>query len=120
MVSLKARMFERRLFTIQHILGDLWKFHRSMTRPFFNRDRISHFDNFDRHAEDAIRQFKNRLYEGHPVDFQVHLFCLFKMIGRTDYCCRTWFRGLHSTRPQNSSSATMWVRSLVSFLILSM
>jgi hypothetical protein len=42
-----------------------------MTRPFFSRDRISHFDNFDRHAEDAIRQFKNRLHEGYPVDFQV-------------------------------------------------
>ncbi|KIM42749.1 hypothetical protein M413DRAFT_123126 [Hebeloma cylindrosporum] len=54
--------------------GELWKFHRSMTRPFFSRDRISHFDNFDRHAEDAIRQFKNRLHEGHPVDFQVRFF----------------------------------------------
>ena len=42
-----------------------------MTRPFFSRDRISHFGNFDRHAEDAIRQFKNRLREGYPVDFQV-------------------------------------------------
>lgn len=41
-----------------------------MTRPFFSRDRISHFDNFDRHAEDAIGQLKNRLREGHPVDFQ--------------------------------------------------
>ncbi|KAF8959382.1 cytochrome P450 [Flammula alnicola] len=50
--------------------GELWKFHRSMTRPFFSRDRISHFDNFDRHAEDAIRQLKHRLREGHPVDFQ--------------------------------------------------
>jgi cytochrome P450 len=54
--------------------GELWKFHRSMTRPFFNRDRISHFDNFDRHAEDVLRQLKNRLHEGHPVNFQVHIF----------------------------------------------
>ena len=45
-----------------------------MTRPFFSRNRISHFDNFDRHAEDAIRQLKNRLHEGHPVNFQVHFF----------------------------------------------
>ena len=35
-----------------------------MTRPFFNRDGISHFDNFDRHAEDALRQLKNRLHDG--------------------------------------------------------
>ena len=78
MVSLGAPMFESRLFTVttQHFfsLGELWKFHRSMTRPFFNRDRISHFDNFDRHAEDAIRQLKNRLDEGHPINFQVHFF----------------------------------------------
>jgi hypothetical protein len=42
-----------------------------MTRPFFSKDRISHFDNFDRHADDALGQLKARLREGHPVDFQV-------------------------------------------------
>lgn len=41
-----------------------------MTRPFFSKDRISHFDNFDRHAGDAIHLLKQRLREGHPVDFQ--------------------------------------------------
>ncbi|EIW81948.1 cytochrome P450 monooxygenase pc-2 [Coniophora puteana RWD-64-598 SS2] len=50
--------------------GETWKFHRSMTRPFFTKDRISHFDNFDRHAEDALAQAKARLREGHPADFQ--------------------------------------------------
>ncbi|KAL1723989.1 cytochrome P450 [Schizophyllum commune] len=44
-------------------------FHRSMTRPFFTRDRISHFALFDRHAEEAIALVKQRLREGHPVDF---------------------------------------------------
>ncbi|PPQ86757.1 hypothetical protein CVT25_012402 [Psilocybe cyanescens] len=38
--------------------GELWK------------ERISHFDNFDRHAEDAISLLKTRFREGHPVDFQ--------------------------------------------------
>lgn len=41
-----------------------------MTRPFFSRDRISDFDIFERHAEDAIHQMKLRLCEGYPVDFQ--------------------------------------------------
>ncbi|KAH7888187.1 cytochrome P450 [Phlebopus sp. FC_14] len=50
--------------------GDIWKFHRSMTRPFFSKDRISHFDIFEKHAEDAIAQLKARLREGYPVDFQ--------------------------------------------------
>ncbi|KAJ7023152.1 cytochrome P450 [Mycena alexandri] len=50
--------------------GEMWKFHRQMTRPFFHRERISDFDLFDHHAENAIAQLKARLREGHPADFQ--------------------------------------------------
>ncbi|KAF7969358.1 hypothetical protein HWV62_27476 [Athelia sp. TMB] len=49
---------------------DMWKFHRSMTRPFFTRDRISEFDNFDRHAELMISAMKARMRAGHAIDFQ--------------------------------------------------
>jgi hypothetical protein len=41
-----------------------------MTRPFFSQERISHFNIFDRHAEDAIMRMKSRFRAGHPVDFQ--------------------------------------------------
>ncbi|KAG5719961.1 Cytochrome P450 52A3 [Termitomyces sp. T112] len=50
--------------------GDMWRFHRAMTRPFFSKDRITHFDIFERHAQDAIQQLKSRLKEGFPVDIQ--------------------------------------------------
>ncbi|KAI6039227.1 cytochrome P450 [Pisolithus marmoratus] len=50
--------------------GEIWKFHRSMTRPFFSKDRISHFDIFEKHASDALNQAKVRLQQGFPVDFQ--------------------------------------------------
>ncbi|KAK0439708.1 cytochrome P450 [Desarmillaria tabescens] len=50
--------------------GDIWKFHRTMTRPLFNKDRISDFDNFERHASSTLSQIKSRLREGYPVDFQ--------------------------------------------------
>ncbi|KAG6374893.1 cytochrome P450 [Boletus reticuloceps] len=50
--------------------ADIWKFHRTMTRPFFTRDRISDFDIFEKHAEDAIRQMKIRMRQGYSVDFQ--------------------------------------------------
>ncbi|KAE9407488.1 cytochrome P450 [Gymnopus androsaceus JB14] len=50
--------------------GDMWKFHRSMTRPFFTRDRITHFDMFDRHAETFISLMKGRFRSGYAVDFQ--------------------------------------------------
>ncbi|KAF9460985.1 cytochrome P450 monooxygenase pc-3 [Collybia nuda] len=50
--------------------GDMWKFHRTITRPFFTKDRISHFDVFESHANDAIEQATNRLDDGYPIDFQ--------------------------------------------------
>ncbi|KAJ7174475.1 cytochrome P450 monooxygenase pc-2 [Mycena filopes] len=50
--------------------NEMWKFHRSMTRPFFSRDRISDFDIFDKHANDAVGQAAARLNEGYPVDIQ--------------------------------------------------
>lgn len=42
-----------------------------MTRPFFNKERVTDFDIFDHRANDAIRQAKARLAAGYPIDFQV-------------------------------------------------
>ncbi|EIM92719.1 cytochrome P450 monooxygenase pc-2 [Stereum hirsutum FP-91666 SS1] len=50
--------------------GDMWKYHRTMTRPFFTKDRISDFENFDRHAMASITLAKERLRTGFPIDFQ--------------------------------------------------
>ncbi|TFK22821.1 cytochrome P450 monooxygenase pc-3 [Coprinopsis marcescibilis] len=50
--------------------GDLWKFHRNMARPYFSRDRISDFDNFDKHSQLAIQKMKARFAQGFAVDFQ--------------------------------------------------
>ncbi|OBZ66746.1 hypothetical protein A0H81_13207 [Grifola frondosa] len=33
--------------------GEMWKFHRSMTRPFISRERISHFELFGRHTDEG-------------------------------------------------------------------
>ena len=49
----------------------LYRFHRGMTRPFFSKDRISHFETFDGHAADAIKQVKARMKQGYAVDVQV-------------------------------------------------
>ncbi|KAJ7924700.1 cytochrome P450 monooxygenase pc-3 [Mycena leptocephala] len=49
---------------------EMWKFHRSLSRPFFSRERISDFDIFDRHARDAVSHMRQRLAEGYPVDIQ--------------------------------------------------
>ncbi|KAJ3737799.1 cytochrome P450 [Lentinula guzmanii] len=50
--------------------GEMWKFHRNMTRPFFSKTRISDFDIFKRHADDIISAMKKRLAEGYPIEFQ--------------------------------------------------
>ncbi|KDR78034.1 hypothetical protein GALMADRAFT_64763 [Galerina marginata CBS 339.88] len=50
--------------------GEMWKFHRSITRPMFTREKISHFDLFDRRAFQVITKLRERLREGYAVDFQ--------------------------------------------------
>ncbi|KDR74320.1 hypothetical protein GALMADRAFT_250135 [Galerina marginata CBS 339.88] len=50
--------------------GAMWKFHRSITRPFFTRERISDFEIYDRNCELSLKQAKKRVAEGYPVDFQ--------------------------------------------------
>ncbi|KAG6918740.1 hypothetical protein DXG01_012225, partial [Tephrocybe rancida] len=50
--------------------GDMWKFHRSMHRPFYTRDRISDFDLFDRYASTVFTLIKERMRNGHAIGFQ--------------------------------------------------
>jgi hypothetical protein len=47
------------------------RFHRSVTRPFFHKERITDFDIFDRRARDALEQAATRIADGYPIDFQV-------------------------------------------------
>ncbi|KAG1862400.1 cytochrome P450 [Suillus tomentosus] len=50
--------------------GETWKLHRTMTRPFFTHDRISHFEIFDRHASRTIALAKDRSRMDLAIDFQ--------------------------------------------------
>ncbi|THU87636.1 cytochrome P450 [Dendrothele bispora CBS 962.96] len=78
--------------------GDMWKLHRSMTRPFFTRDRITHFELFDRHALICIQQMKKRLEEGYPVDFQ-DLMGRFTLDAATEFLFGTCFHCLEDGLP---------------------
>ncbi|TFK64712.1 cytochrome P450 [Pluteus cervinus] len=78
--------------------GDMWKFHRSMSRPFFSKDRVQHFDVFDRHAEDALGQMKARLKQGFPVDFQ-DLVSRFTLDSATEFLCGQDIRSLSAGLP---------------------
>ncbi|KAJ6577650.1 cytochrome P450 [Mycena capillaripes] len=69
---------ERFKYGMRSVLGtgvfnsdsDQWKFHRQMTRPYFARDRISHFEIFSRHADDVVSLLRQRMKAGYAVDFQ--------------------------------------------------
>ncbi|KAJ7644067.1 cytochrome P450 [Roridomyces roridus] len=78
--------------------GDMWKFHRSMTRPFFNRDRVSHFETFDRHADILIGLLRTRMKTGHAIDFQ-DLIGRFTMDSATEFLFGTSLKSLHASLP---------------------
>uniref|UniRef100_A0A8H7XXG4 Cytochrome P450 n=1 Tax=Psilocybe cubensis TaxID=181762 RepID=A0A8H7XXG4_PSICU len=48
----------------------MWKFHRSMTRPFFTRERISDFEIYDRNWDLSLKLAKQRIEEGYSIDVQ--------------------------------------------------
>ncbi|EKM60409.1 uncharacterized protein PHACADRAFT_83524 [Phanerochaete carnosa HHB-10118-sp] len=83
--------------------GDLWKFHRAMTRPFFSRDRISHFDVFDRHAEEALNHAKARVSEGVPFDWQ-DLVSRFTLDSATEFLFGKDVRSLSAPLPYPPTS----------------
>ncbi|EIN04100.1 cytochrome P450 [Punctularia strigosozonata HHB-11173 SS5] len=90
---------------------ELWKFHRSMTRPFFVRARISDFDVFDRHAQDAIRLLKSRAREGYAVDLQ-DLFSRFTLDSATEFLFGYDVRSLSESLPYpHSASPTPYASS---------
>ena len=68
----------------------MWKFHRSITRPFFNKERISDFDIFDEHASSAIAQAKDRAAAGYPIEFQVGSFGDFLYDTGVDVVFQDW------------------------------
>ena len=46
------------------------RFHRSITRPFFSKDRINDFEIFDRHADLVVSKLKERFSRGIAVNVQ--------------------------------------------------
>ncbi|KAI0799694.1 cytochrome P450 monooxygenase pc-3 [Irpex lacteus] len=78
--------------------GDMWKFHRTMTRPFFTKDRISHFDIFDRHADYTIAKIKKRNREGYAIDFQ-DVVARFTLDAATEFLFGTCVRSLETVLP---------------------
>ncbi|KAL5533818.1 hypothetical protein ACEPAG_278 [Sanghuangporus baumii] len=85
--------------------GEMWKFHRSMTRPFFSKDRISHFEIFGRHADEALVLLKSRMREGHAVDIQ-DLVARFTLDSATEFLFGHCVHILHAGLPYSPNLAS--------------
>ncbi|KAF8307690.1 cytochrome P450 monooxygenase pc-1 [Clavulina sp. PMI_390] len=64
--------------------GDLWKFHRTLTRPFFTRDRTSDFKIFDKHANAILEILRDASRTGTPLDIQ-DVFARFTLDSATEF-----------------------------------
>lgn len=78
--------------------GEMWKWHRAMTRPFFNKDRISHFELFDRRSVQAIAKMTERFRSGYAVDFQ-DLVSRFTIDSATEFLFDSCVDSLHQPLP---------------------
>ncbi|KAJ7857738.1 cytochrome P450 [Mycena olivaceomarginata] len=84
--------------TLVLTMCEMWKFHRSLSRPYFSRDRISHFEMFDRHADDVISLIKERMKSGYAIDFQ-DLIGRFTMDSATEFLFGSCVNSLHASLP---------------------
>jgi len=73
-----------------------------MSRQFFTKDKISHFDNFDRHADIVISKLKDRFREGVAVDVQ-DLFCRFTIDSASEFLFGSDVRSLSADLPYPST-----------------
>ncbi|KDQ14076.1 hypothetical protein BOTBODRAFT_132971 [Botryobasidium botryosum FD-172 SS1] len=64
--------------------GETWKFHRSMARPFFVRERVSDFDYFERHSAKVISIMEHMSARSEACDFQ-DLFQKFTLDTTTEF-----------------------------------
>ncbi|KAI0916862.1 hypothetical protein AcW1_007802 [Taiwanofungus camphoratus] len=87
--------------------GEMWKFHRSMSRPFFSRDRISDFALFARHADVALSAMRARTRSGSPIDFQDVMF-RFALDSATEFLFGSCVHSLRAILP-GASGATAQV-----------
>ncbi|KAF4616028.1 hypothetical protein D9613_011378 [Agrocybe pediades] len=66
---------------IFNVNGEMWK---SITRPFFTRERISDFEIYERNCNQSIKAAEKRLAEGFSVDVQ-DLFGRFTLDSATEF-----------------------------------
>ncbi|KAH9927192.1 cytochrome P450 monooxygenase pc-3 [Epithele typhae] len=84
--------------------GDLWKFHRSMSRPFFKKERISHFEIFERHADLALSMIRERARSDAALNFQ-ELIARFTLDSATEFLFGNCVHSLNAPLPHPHGEA---------------
>ncbi|KIJ32050.1 hypothetical protein M422DRAFT_234321 [Sphaerobolus stellatus SS14] len=84
--------------------GNMWKFHRGITRPYFARERISDFETFNHHADLAIKKMKERFAEGEALDFQ-DVAARFTLDSATEFLFGSCVESLSSALPYSWNSS---------------
>ncbi|KAF7313120.1 Cytochrome P450 [Mycena kentingensis (nom. inval.)] len=90
--------------------GDMWKFHRAMTRPFFSKDRVSHFDTIDEHSASVVSTLRSRSRAGFAVDFQ-DLIGRFTMDSATETLFGTCVGSLKGSIPYAHNAAVPYTHT---------
>ena len=85
------------------------RFHRSLTRPFFTRERISDFEICDQTCEQSLQLIRKRVGEGYSLNIQVRTDPLLPHVVRkvTSATRRMSSPDLRSTRRVNFSLETL-------------
>lgn len=83
--------------------GDVWKMHRSMTRPFFSRDRISDYVTIGKHTDVALRVLSKLSSRSKAVDVQ-DLFARFTIDAAAEFLFGTQLNSLHAPLPEPGRS----------------
>ncbi|KAF8590882.1 cytochrome P450 [Ramaria rubella] len=85
--------------------GDMWKFHRAMTRPFFARDRVTDFETFNHHADIVVSRLRERFAQGEAVDFQVRRNNKYTMDSATEFLFGSCVHSLAAQLPYAHDSS---------------
>ena len=78
------------------------RFHRSMSRPFFSRERISDFEMFNRHADQVVIKMKERFSQDIAVDVQ-DVFSRFTLDTATEFLFGRNVKSLSAELPYPST-----------------
>ncbi|EIN04106.1 cytochrome P450 monooxygenase CYP63 [Punctularia strigosozonata HHB-11173 SS5] len=84
---------------------DMWKMHRSFTRPFFARERISDFDTFERHTSRALAILSTHSFSTHPIEVQ-DLFARFSLDAASSFLFGATLDTLSHPLPLPSSTSS--------------